>query len=169
MIAGGFVYARQDSEVVTNILDPPYILDVSTGADAGTFPSGAPPAIHDGHLFLLSHGILSSVDSLTHSKAWSFGDGTLVTPPIVVSGRVFIGSSTGTLYAVDELAGTQVWSDDAGAGFSPLQEGADTEPIALAAAGGFLVAPVGNSLVVYGVLRDAGAADASGLEGGSRD
>jgi outer membrane protein assembly factor BamB len=111
VVAGGLVDAREDDDVMANIIMPPYILQVSDGADAGTFLSGSPPAVHDGHLFVLSHGIVSSVDSLGQNTAWSFGDGTLVTPPIVASGRVFVGSSSGTLYGLDESTGAKVWSD----------------------------------------------------------
>ena len=170
VVSSGLVYARQsdeDDEYFTNMFDP-YILTASTGEDAGTFETGPPPAIHAGHIFVVKRGILSSIALLDQSVSWTFGDGTLITPPIVVSGRVFIGSLTGTLYALDEATGNSTWSDVAGAGFSELQEGSgNIEPTALAAAGGLLVAPAGSSLVVYGVGADAGQGDAGDDAGGS--
>ena len=163
--SSGLVYARQsdtDDEYFTDMFDP-YVLNASTGADAGTFETGPPPAIHAGHMFVVRRVILSSVSIGDQSVSWTFGDGTLTTPPIVVSGRVFIGSSTGTLYALDEATGSSTWSDLAGAGFSELQEGSGgIEPTALGAADGLLVAPVGSSLVVYGAEADGGVSDAGG-------
>jgi outer membrane protein assembly factor BamB len=167
VVAGGLVYARQEDDPTGAIIIPTYLLDVTTGSDAGAFLSGPPPAVHAGHTFVVSGGHLSSVVQLDQRTAWTFGDGTLVTPPIVVSGRVFIGSSTGTLYAVDETTGAQVWSDVVGAAFGGIGELSLTAPRALAAAGGLLVAPVGNSLFVYGVDADAGAVDGGG--DGGRD
>ncbi len=163
VVAGGLVYARQGAEPYS------YIAQVSDGTVVGTLSSFSPPAIHDGSVFLLSNGILEALDPLGQTEAWSFGDGTLITPPIVVSGRVFVGSSDGTLYGLDEKTGAQVWSDDAGVPFEGLDELSlgGFEPAALAAAGGLLVAPAGNSLIVYGAApdvepSDSGASDATG-------
>jgi hypothetical protein len=66
--------------------------------------------------------------------------------------------------------GRNTQSDDVGEGFRALQEGAGTiEPTALSAAGGLLVAPAGTSLIVYGVIADAGVLDDGAIDGGGTD
>ena len=135
----------------------------------GTLQTFAPPAVHDGRVFVLNSGVLQSFDSFGQTMAWSYGDGTLVTPPIVVSGRIFVGSSDGTLYGIDESTGSAVWSDEVGTPFGLIDDegGGNAKPAALAAAGGLLVAPAGTSLVVYGVSGDGGVSDSGATDAGS--
>jgi outer membrane protein assembly factor BamB len=85
------------------------ILDVATGNALGDFAAGPIPAFHDRRGFFLADGTLQANDLDSGATAWSFtGDGTLVTAPIVANGVVYVGGSSGNVYAVGR--------DDRGAG-----------------------------------------------------
>jgi hypothetical protein len=82
---GGDVYAR-------GAHDTPVILSKSAGAPSGTFASQTAPAFGSNNVYTLDSGYLVAVDSSGSPDRWSFGDGTLVTAPVVVGGAVFVGS-----------------------------------------------------------------------------
>ncbi|MBV8805876.1 MAG: PQQ-binding-like beta-propeller repeat protein, partial [Sinobacteraceae bacterium] len=70
---------------------------------------------------------------------WSFaGDGGLVNSPVVVNNYVFVGSSSGKLYALNAASGAvqQTWSLGAA-------------PTALSAGDGLLVVPAGNTVNAF--------------------
>jgi outer membrane protein assembly factor BamB len=81
---------------------------------------------------------------------WTFGDGTLVTAPVVAGSTVFVGSSDGAVYGVSAKTGKQVWSATAGPEiFGPDEQNADVL-VGLGVGDGMLVVPAGNELTVYG-------------------
>ena len=82
---------------------------------------------------------------------WSFtGDGTLSSAPIVVNGVVYIGSTSGKLYAVDESTGTNVWTGTVGAAVNRPDEHNLSEPLTgLGAGEGLIVVPASNLVVAY--------------------
>ena len=45
----------------------------------------------------------------------SWATGGLATPPVVIDGLVYVGSTSGRVWALDPSTGTPVWEDDAGA------------------------------------------------------
>jgi len=54
---------------------------------------------------------LSAVDQATGAVLWTAtGDDRFATPPLVIDGKVIIGSWTGQVTALDERTGAQVWS-----------------------------------------------------------
>jgi hypothetical protein len=70
-----------------------------------------------------------------------------VTAPIVVDGDVYVGSSTGALYALDEATGAVVWTGNVGAAFQA--PGQNNTPSGLAAGEGHVIAPAGSTLAAY--------------------
>ena len=97
-----------------------YILAGRDGRLLGAFSSATPPAIADRRAYTLDFATLEATSFDTGSLLWGFrGDGHLVTAPIVVNGFVFIGSSSGMLFAVDARTGRLTWSADVGAPMAP--------------------------------------------------
>ena len=82
-----------------------------------------------------------------YSTTWSFrGDGGCVTSPIIVDQAVFVGSSSGQVYALDAATGAQLWTANAG---SAISAGNGNVISALAAGDGLLVVPAGNTLSAF--------------------
>jgi len=82
---------------------------------------------------------------------WSFsGDGQLVTSPIVVNQYVFIGSSSGEIYALDQTSGQVLWQDNVGSAI-PTGVGSNAAmPLTgLSAGDGLLIVPGSNTVTTY--------------------
>ncbi len=146
VLANGFLFAR-------DLPRQNGLLSASTGAELGSFAATTMPAFHGAGYFL--QGItLSSRDASGMSTAWTFaGDNNLITPPIVVGGRVFVGSLTGMLFGVDEATGQATFSDQ----LAPFRALDEQHPATMAAAQGVIAIPAGNSLYVYGAPDSADA------------
>jgi len=124
------------------------LVDTRTGNALGTFVSNTPPA--------LGHGIeLTSVGNTLQAKplvsgatAWSFApeEGDVLAPGFIVSGTVFVGSSIGTLYALDATTGKVAWSENTGTAFATVGQ----SRLNIAAAHGVLVITAGEELIAYG-------------------
>lgn len=130
---------------------PNVVLDAQTGTSLGTFAAGPIPALGGTRGFFLAGGVLSAQDLGSSTTAWTFsGDGQLSVAPIVVNGYVYIGSSAGNLYALDEAQGTTAWSSDLGAGIAGPAEDDPAQPvIGLAAAAGALIVPASQRVVAF--------------------
>jgi outer membrane protein assembly factor BamB len=128
-----------------------FIVDVATEMETGTFDADVIPAFHGKRGFFLSKATLTARDVPAQTAAWSFkGDGMLTTAPIVVNGNVYIGSTSGMLYALDEKSGDVVWSTDGGNGILAPFETIESPTIAgLAAGGGALIVPAWQHLAAY--------------------
>lgn len=124
------------------------ILDADTGANVGSYLADTPPAFTSAMGYFLQGGTLRGVDLSNNTVAWTFnGDGQLAGAPIAVNQYVFIGSSSGNLYALDGATGTQVWNVNLGA---PIGASVLTMPLTgLAAGDGLLVVPAGNTVTAY--------------------
>jgi outer membrane protein assembly factor BamB len=143
VLHGGNVYARGAENT-------PVILSESAGASVGTFASRTAPAFDSSNMYTLNNGDLVAVDPSGSPDRWSFGDGTLVTAPVVAGGAVFVGSSSGVVYAVSASTGQQIWSGVAGSVIvGPDEQNADVL-VGLAVGGGLLVVPAGNVLTAFG-------------------
>jgi outer membrane protein assembly factor BamB len=120
----------------------------------GPLPSGPPPAVTDSAAYELSGSTLSAYPSSgVGSASWSFsGDGSLATAPLAASGMVFVGSTTGNVYALD-TSGNLLWSANTGAAIT-----ASSESVDMAAGGGLLLVPAGSTLVAYASAASLGAA-----------
>jgi outer membrane protein assembly factor BamB len=126
------------------------ILDPATGKSIGTFVANAPPAIANGRRFFLNQGTLRRDD--TGTVLWTFvGDGGLVTPPLVVGDVVYVGSTSGNLYALDASSGQQQGVATLGGAFAPTEPYlSPVGPVpALAEADGVLVAPTAHLVTAF--------------------
>jgi outer membrane protein assembly factor BamB len=122
--------------------------NAETGAGTGPFGADAPPAFTKSTGYFQQNGTLSGLDLSTNALQWSFtGDGQLAGAPIAVNQYVFIGSSSGTLFAVDGGTGKEAWQVALGA---PVSAGSMGLPMSgLAAGDGLLVVPAGTKVTAY--------------------
>jgi len=143
VLHGSHLYAR-------GAHDTPLILSKSAGKSSGTFASQTAPAFDSKNLYTLDNGHLVAVAPSGSPDRWSFGNGTLVTAPVVAGGAVFAGSSTGRVYAVSATTGKQIWTGVAGSVIDgPDEQNADIL-VGMAVGGGRLVVPAGNMLAAFG-------------------
>ena len=142
-------------------------LDVRSGATIGTFAADLPPAFEGTLGFTIAGGALRALDATLTTVRWTFpGDGRLSTAPLVAGGYVFVGSTEGNIFAVDESTGREAWSDNVSFPLT-LREGFTSSPYATPAVGdGVLAVPAQAELIVYrNAPQDAGTGDAN-AEGG---
>lgn len=143
VLHGGDVYAR-------GAHDSPVILAESSGRSVGSFASDTAPAFGGTSMFTLAGGRLVAVGASGSPDRWTFGDGTLVTAPVVSGGTVFVGSGNGTVYGVSATTGKRIWSGSAGPEIlGPDEQNADVLA-GLAIGNGLLVVPAGRSLTGFG-------------------
>jgi len=126
-------------------------LDSVTGTAVAQFQAFPAPAFHGTSGFFLNFAGLEARDIFTGTLKWSTsGDGTLSTAPIVVNGVVYIGSTSGKLFAFDENTGTTLWTGIVGAAVNGPDEFSGSEPLkGLGAAEGLIVVPASNLVVAY--------------------
>ena len=138
------------------VRDPPnyQIFDAGTGAQAGSFAPSLIPAFSAQTGFFQNFGTLTAIDQSTHNTLWTFtGDGGLITAPIVIDTVVVVGSSSGTVYALDTISGSVVWSGSAGAALvGPDEQNVSTPLTGLGAGEGYLVVPAGTVLSAWRVI-----------------
>jgi outer membrane protein assembly factor BamB len=138
-VAGGRIWVRDWAE--GNI-----IVDLN-GKSLGSFAVDVPPSIHGSLAFYLRSQTLTAVDVDSNVIKWSFaGDNKLCTSAVIAGGggQVFVGSSAGNVYELDESTGAQKSVDIAG---TAVSAGGDTMGMALAQ--NHLLVPVSNDLVAY--------------------
>jgi outer membrane protein assembly factor BamB len=130
--------------------DTPAILSKATGAATGSFAAGTAPAFGSTAMYTVQNGNLVAIDPSGSPNLWQWGNGTLVTAPVVNGGVVYVGGSDGTVYGISASAGTQVWSGTAGSTIlGPDEQNADVL-IGISVGGGLLVVPAGNALTAFG-------------------
>jgi outer membrane protein assembly factor BamB len=118
------------------------IYNPESGTLLGAFSYSSLPAVTSSNAYARSGSTLQGLALSNNQVLWSFtGDGTLVGSPVVVNSHVFVGSSSGNLYALDAASGTvqQTWSLGAA-------------PTALSAGDGLLIVSAGNNTVSAFVL-----------------
>src|SRR6266480_5492784 len=141
----GKLYVRDSYSTPTNGL----ILDANTGANTGGFNSDRPPAFVGNLGVYFQSGTLRGVDVTNGNVLWSFaGDGNLVSAPLIVNQTIYIGSSSGLLYALD-LNGSQVWSTNVGAPIPTSYEQGPNIYTGFGAGDGVFVVPAGSVHAVY--------------------
>ncbi len=145
----GRLYVRDFSDI---------IFDSETGVPIGNFNAKNTPAFSGSRGFFLNgphsfetFGFLEARDVNTFEFLWGFeGDGFLQSAVLVVNGYVYVGSATGTLYAVDAATGQEVWATNAGLSIPYVDEHNMSQPLTSFAAGeGLLVVPTSTTLVAY--------------------
>lgn len=136
------------------------VLDGETGATLRTFSSTEVPAFAGPLVILAADGGLVAEDELTGARRWTRPlDGGAASPPLVVSGTVFVATGAGRIEALDAATGAPQGGADLGAAF------ADSYLAGLGAGDGVLVVPVENGLVA---LRGAGATPGTPRSGPAR-
>jgi outer membrane protein assembly factor BamB len=142
-----------------------FVLDATTGTNMATpFTSTVSPALDGTLLVSVAGSTMSAGDAIRGGTTWTFsGDGRLASSPLAADGYVYVGSSTGNVYAVREDSGLPIWSENTG---YPLvwNELFTTEPrVAFAAGDGLLLVPAGSTLIAYSSAStvDGGMSDAS--------
>jgi outer membrane protein assembly factor BamB len=122
------------------------ILDLN-GSSLGTFAVDSPPSVHGGLVFYVSSEALIAVDIESNATKWSFaGDQNLCTSAMIAGrgGQVFVGSSFGNVYELDEATGEQRSVDIAG-----LAVSGSSDVSGMAIAENRLLVPVDTDLVAY--------------------
>jgi outer membrane protein assembly factor BamB len=127
------------------------IYATETGSTLGSFSATAIPAVSPTTSYILDIPTLQATSLTNGHINWSFtGDGSLVTAPIIVNNYVFVGSSSGLLYALDATAGTQLWSTNLGAPIpGPATPGVGQSLTGLTAGDGLLIVPAGNTVTAF--------------------
>jgi outer membrane protein assembly factor BamB len=141
----GKVYVRDNFFGSTNGL----ILDAQTGVNLGGFNSDRPPAFIGNLGVYFQSGTLRGIDISSGQVLWSFaGSGNLTSAPLIVNQTIYVGSSSGLLYALD-LQGHQTWSTQIGAPIPAPDEHNAFLTTGLGSGDGLLVVPAGPVLAVY--------------------
>ena len=118
-----------------------------SGAQLGTYSADSPGALAGTMGYFLQGGTLRRIDVPGINAEWSFtGDGQLSGAPIAVNQYVFIGSSSGNLYALDGATGQQAWQVTLPA---PVASQFVLPLSGLAAGDGLLVVPAGTKVTTY--------------------
>lgn len=128
------------------------VLDPETGALTGTFSAGPIPVFAGTSGWFLNGSVLEARDLSSGTVLWSFsGDGGLTSAPVTANGYVYVGSSSGNVYALRASTGEVVRMVNAGAAVPPPDEHNVSQPLTGMAVGlGHLVVPATRSLTVYG-------------------
>jgi outer membrane protein assembly factor BamB len=139
------LYVRDDAGFA------PIVLDAGSGEPVSTFASERAPAFRGTRGFFLSGGGLEARNLRNGALVWRFtGDGQLASAPIVVNRHVYVGSRSGTLYAVHGRSGLATWSIDVGAPILPPDEHNVSQPLTgLGAGGRSVIVPGSNTLSAY--------------------
>jgi outer membrane protein assembly factor BamB len=154
----------------------PLIASSATGATQGPLGSTTVPAIADGTAYemtgALGSGTLQAVgqDGLGATQ-WSFaGDGHLASAPVVTSNAVWVGSTSGEIYALGCASGAPQWSTNVGSPiYAPDEQNVSQPLTGLGVGGNTLVVPAGSTLVAYTSSSTAGAGSCGTFTGsGSR-
>ena len=128
------------------------VYSAESGAVLGAFSASAAPAISTSNVFMLNNSTLQGIALSNNQILWSFaGDGTLWNSPVAVNNYVFVGSSSGNLYALDAATGAQVWTKNLGAAITgPATGGNATQgATGLSAGDGLLIVPAGNTVNAF--------------------
>lgn len=142
VVHGSYVYVRGP-------FGWPEILSKSSGVPLTRFVSDTAPAFDSTNMYTVQNGKLVAEAPSGRPKRWTFGDGTLVTAPVVSGGVVYIGSSSGSVYGVSASSGAKVWSRSAGSVIAGTEESQSGVLIGMSISGGLLVVPAGNALTAF--------------------
>ncbi|MBN1151315.1 PQQ-binding-like beta-propeller repeat protein [candidate division WOR-3 bacterium] len=81
---------------------------------------GSRPVVYDSDLFSSQGNLLRRNDILSGESIWEFENndtceyGRSLTPPAIVNGKIFVGSSSGEIFCIDAESGEVIWSHDCG-------------------------------------------------------
>jgi outer membrane protein assembly factor BamB len=120
-------------------------LNAANGSLLDEIAASNSPAVAGETQVFLGGTTLEAVNLRTGVLGWQFSATGLEGSPLIVNDTVYIGSSTGTLYALSLDTGAQVWSGPMG---SASELGSTALP-GMVSADGLLVVPYGGTLVAY--------------------
>jgi outer membrane protein assembly factor BamB len=124
--------------------------NATSGTFLTSYTATQPVAIGSSIGYFLQNAKLSALSLADSSVQWTFtGDGNLTTAPLLVNSYVFVGSSSGKLYALDASTGAQL-------AVIPLVGAPNTSNLGnvvswngMNAGDGLLVVPTGNKLSAF--------------------
>jgi outer membrane protein assembly factor BamB len=157
VVANGLLYAPDAYPSSGSSGD---IFNAESGTIGSSYSADVIPAFSASTGFFLYQGTLQGVQLSNNQVLWGpgfAGDGSLVTAPVtvdnfvsnsLVNSWVFVGSSSGNLYAVDASTGTPVWTQALGAPIPSSSPSGDFYT-GLAAGDGLLVVPNGNNVTAF--------------------
>ena len=143
VIANGTVYAPGMTAGVE--------WNAQSGVQSGSY-AAAVPAIGSQNGFYLGSNGLSAFNLSTGTVAWNFaGDNYLALLPLAVNNYVFVESSQGNLYALDQASGANVWTAKLGANLWNSIYGVSLYPFVngLSAGDGYVLAPAGYTVSAF--------------------
>ncbi len=141
-----------------NQVNPNTIFDAEDGAPLGTFAAGPAPAFFTDASGTLMEAVLSGtggtlsvLDPATGKVAWSsIGDKYLTSAPIVINGKVIIGTGFGKLCIFDGATGHLDWATNVGSAIlAPNEYSAASALTGLGAAADTLIVPATNTVLAY--------------------
>lgn len=134
VVANQLVYSPDEES--SNVVD---VFNSETGALSGSYTMNPVPAFTATMGYYVQSGTLYGELLSNKSVQWSFtGDGQLILAPIAVNQYVFIGSSSGNLYALDGTTGKLVWNVKLGSSIGVITAG-----------DGLLLVPAGTTLTAF--------------------
>ena len=147
---GGRTTAFYDGRVYARDGDAGVILTGHAGGQVGSFISRSVPAFRGSTGFFLEKSTLRARDLSTMDAAWSFAaDGTLVSEPLVIDGRVFVASSSGRLWSLRRSSGRPIESFPLRAPFVAPDEHNSVPLSGMNAGEGLLLVPASGRLVAF--------------------
>ena len=149
VVANGLLYAPDANPSSGSSGD---IFNAESGTIGSSYSADVTPAFSASTGFFLYQGTLQGVQLSNNQVLWGpgfTGDGSLVTAPITVNNWVFVGSSSGNLYAVDAGTGSQVWTQNLGAPIPSSDPSGTDFYTGLAAGDGLLVVPNGTNVTAF--------------------
>jgi outer membrane protein assembly factor BamB len=126
------------------------VLDAQTGALVRQFvlekepPAFWTPSSGSPLGFVVTNTGLTAFDPQTGNTAWSYANGNISVPPLVINDTVFVGDSSGTIYALDALNGSQSWSKNVGSTMGDF-----TFQLGMGAANNMLLVPAGTTISAW--------------------
>jgi outer membrane protein assembly factor BamB len=159
VVADAHVYVRDPSEADA-LRAPGVIVSAATGVAQGPLESLSAPAVAGGLAYEMTGSTPAGGRNLEAiwrdglgTRAWSFrGDGNLDTAPIVLGNRVWVGSYSGRIYALDRRRGprARIWTASVGHPIDAPDEQNVSQPLTgLGASPNSLLVPAGPFLVMY--------------------
>jgi outer membrane protein assembly factor BamB len=124
------------------------VVDAGSGRQLDSIASTGGPASAGDATVVLNGSTLQARSLSMGTLSWQFaGDGRLRSAPVIVNETVYVGSASGTLFAVDLRTGMQLWSGS----IAPDLTVAGAAGIA--AGGGLLVVPAGGTVTALESVR----------------
>jgi outer membrane protein assembly factor BamB len=144
--SAGSLYVMDRSAFLGGSLYAAYDGALHRTLDYSLYAAGPPAVDQSGTVFLVN-GAVQARDRDAAAIQWSgSGDAPLEQGPILVTGLVLVGSSVGTILALDRATGVEQWRASAGAVPYTVRQG---PPGGIAAALETVVAPAGGQLTAW--------------------